>query len=189
MQGSARGGSLDLPCLIDEIGVEPGADLQRLHERILAGDPALAEGITMRSAQATRPAVIPRELPAALTHFVGREPELRRLDAMASLASGPAEMTVIAAIVGTAGVGKTALATYWARRGVNQFPDGQLYLNLRGFAPDGAPVSPAEGLGLFIGTLQPAAPVPSGLSARAAGLLRAFELSGQYRGIQFHGFY
>ena len=151
--------------LIDEIGVEPGAELQRLHERILAGDPDPADGITMRPAATGLP-VIPRELPAALTHLVGREPELRRLDAMASQASGPAAMTVIAVIGGTAGVGKTALVTHWARRVASQFPDGQLYLALRGFAPDAVPVSPAEGLGLFIGALQPGAPVPSGLSAR-----------------------
>jgi DNA-binding SARP family transcriptional activator/tetratricopeptide (TPR) repeat protein len=154
--------------LIDEIGVEPGAELQRLHERILAGDPAPAEGITMHSPPATAPPVIPRELPAALTHLVGREPELRRLDAMASLASGPSAMTVIAVIGGTAGVGKTALVTHWARQVAGQFPDGQLYLSLRGFAADAAPVSPAEGLGLFIGALLPAAPVPSGLSARVS---------------------
>lgn len=155
--------------LIDEIGVEPGAELQRLHERILAGDPVLAEeGITMRPAAATGSPAIPRELPAALTYLAGREPELRRLDAMASLASGPAAMTIIAVICGTAGVGKTALVAYWARQVVGQFPDGQLYLNLRGFAPDATPVSPAEVLGLFIEALQPAAPVPSGLGARVS---------------------
>ena len=152
--------------LIKEIGVEPGADLQRLHERILAGDPEPAGGITTRSAAATGSSVVPRGLPAALAHLVGREPELRRLDAMASSASGPAAMTVIAVIGGTAGVGKTALATHWARGVADQFPDGQLYLNLRGFAPDAAPVSPAEGLGLFIEALQPAAAVPSGPGAR-----------------------
>jgi DNA-binding SARP family transcriptional activator/tetratricopeptide (TPR) repeat protein len=158
--------------LVDEIGVEPGPELQRLHERILAGDPAPADGIALGSATvAGAPAappspVIPRALPAALTHLVGREPELRRLDALASRASGPAEMTVIAVMGGTAGAGKTALATYWAHRVVSQFPDGQLCLNLRGFAPGAAPVSPAEGLGLFIEALQPAAAVPSGLGAR-----------------------
>jgi DNA-binding SARP family transcriptional activator len=142
--------------LVDEIGVEPGAELRQLHERILAGEPVPVMGSS----------VIPHALPVALTHLVGREPELRRLDALASPASGPTEVTVIAAIGGTAGAGKTALATHWAHRVVSQFPDGQLYLNLRGFAPDAAPVSPAEGLGLFIESLQPSAPVPSGLSAR-----------------------
>lgn len=154
--------------LIEEIGVEPGAELQRLHERILAGDPALAEAVTMYPAAATGPPVIPRQLPAALTYLAGREPELRRLDAMAAGASGPAAMTVIAVVGGAPGVGKTALVTHWARQVAGQFPDGQLYLNLCGFAPDAAPLSPAEVLGLFIEALRPAAAVPSGLGARVS---------------------
>jgi hypothetical protein len=150
--------------LIDAIGVDPGAELQRLHERILAGDPALAEGITMRPAAAA-PSVIPRQLPAALTRLIGRQPELQRLDAMTSRASGSAQTAVIS---GTAGAGKTVLAIYWAHRRASRFPDGQLYVSLRGFGPDAAPVSPAVGLGLLIEALQPSVPVPSGPSARVS---------------------
>jgi DNA-binding SARP family transcriptional activator/tetratricopeptide (TPR) repeat protein len=150
--------------LVDQVGVEPGPDLQRLHQRILAGEPALTDVATVRAE--TGPPTVPQGLPPALTHLVGREPELRRLDALASLASGPGSAAVTTVIVGTAGIGKTALALHWARRVVSQFPDGQLHLNLQGFAPDATPTTPAEGIGLFIEALRPNTPVPSGLSAR-----------------------
>ncbi len=140
--------------LIDEIGVEPGAELRRLHERILAGEPALADGISARPAAAAPP--VPHQLPAASAHFVGRQPELDRLDTMVPV-------TVIG---GTAGVGKTALAIHWAHRAASQFPDGQLYLNLRGFSPDAAPASPGEGLGVLLDALRPSVPIPSELDAR-----------------------
>jgi DNA-binding SARP family transcriptional activator/tetratricopeptide (TPR) repeat protein len=149
--------------LVDELGAEPGAELRRLHEQILAEDPALAHGATMRPAAAPE---VPQGLPGALTHLCGRDAELRRLDELAARASGAPATSVIAVIGGMGGVGKTALAAYWAHRVVNQFPDGQLFLNLRGFTPDGVPLSPAEGLGLLIEALRPAAPVPSGLEAR-----------------------
>jgi len=152
--------------LIDEIGVEPGAELRQLHERILAADPVPAEGMTIRPAAAPGPPVIPRQLPAALAHFIGREPELNRLDAMTSDTGGAAGTALIAVISGTAGTGKTVLAIQWAHRVASRFPDGQLCLNLRGFGPDAAPVSPGEGLGLFLEALQPSVPPPSGLNAR-----------------------
>jgi DNA-binding SARP family transcriptional activator/tetratricopeptide (TPR) repeat protein len=158
--------------LVDELGAEPGAALRRLHEQILAGDPAPAHGTPVRPAAAgttVRPAAAPeapRGLPGALTHLCGRDAELRRLDALAARASGPPATSVIAVIGGMGGVGKTALAAYWAHRVVDQFPDGQLFLNLRGFTPNGVPLSPAEGLGLLLEALRPAAPVPSGLEAR-----------------------
>jgi DNA-binding SARP family transcriptional activator len=149
--------------LIGEIGVEPGAELRRLHERILAGDPGLVTAVSMQLSGHADP-VVPRQLPNKLMHFIGREPELEQLDAMTSDASGAA---VIAVIAGGAGVGKTALATQWAHRVASEFTDGQLYLNLQGFGPEAASVSPAEGLGAFLAALQPSAPMPSGLGARA----------------------
>ena len=59
---------------------------------------------------------------------------------------------VITAIGGTAGVGKTALAVRWAHRVRSRFPDGQLYVNLRGYDPD-APVSAAVALTRFLRAL------------------------------------
>jgi DNA-binding SARP family transcriptional activator/tetratricopeptide (TPR) repeat protein len=148
--------------LIEEIGVEPGPELRRLHERMLNSDPALAADAVIRLATPAAPAMIPRQLPPAVAHFIGREQELAQLETITAQAGE----TAVAVIVGTAGAGKTALATQWAHRAAGHFPDGQLYINLRGFDPETAPMSPTEGLGVFIESLQPSAPVPNGLSAR-----------------------
>jgi tetratricopeptide (TPR) repeat protein len=84
-----------------------------------------------------QPVVVPRQLPAPATDFVGRETELKALsDLLDSKAATGA--VVISAIGGTAGVGKTALALHWAHRVAGRFPDGQLHSDLRGFGPAGA---------------------------------------------------
>jgi DNA-binding SARP family transcriptional activator len=155
--------------LIDEIGVEPGAELQRLHGQILNADPAL--NVTVAPPPGMVPPVVPRQLPTAVAHFVGREPELSRLDAL-STAEGASDAVAIAVIGGTAGVGKTALAVHWAHRAADRFPDGQLYVDLRGFGPDGAPKPPGEVLGGFLEAMQSAMGIPAGLDARA-GLYRS----------------
>lgn len=76
----------------------------------------------------------PRQLPRDITFFTGRDAELGRLDALLS-GSGPVRSStvVISAIAGTAGIGKTSLAVRWAHRRSDRFPDGQLYVNLRGY--------------------------------------------------------
>jgi tetratricopeptide (TPR) repeat protein len=86
--------------------------------------------------------VKPRQLPAAPQHFAGREAELAVLDQIA-------ELGVVSAIGGTAGIGKTTLAVQWAWRAADRFPDGQLYVNLRGYGPD-APLTPAEAVRGFL---------------------------------------
>ena len=156
--------------LVDEVGVEPGTELRRLHGQILNADPALNVSIALPPGAV--PPVVPRQLPTAVAHFVGREPEFSRLDALASAAEGSADAVVIAVIGGTAGVGKTSLAVQWAHRVADRFPDGQLYVNLRGFGPDGAPKPPGEVLGGFLEAMQPAMGIPAGLDARA-GLYRS----------------
>jgi tetratricopeptide (TPR) repeat protein/transcriptional regulator with XRE-family HTH domain len=77
--------------------------------------------------------VIPRQLPPAVAHFVGRRAEMDTLKNLFSRRRGAA--VVISAIAGTAGVGKTALAVHWAHQVADHFPDGQLYVNLRGYDP------------------------------------------------------
>jgi tetratricopeptide (TPR) repeat protein/transcriptional regulator with XRE-family HTH domain len=98
--------------------------------------------------------VVPRQLPAAVADFAGRAGELAALTRMLEEASAGAPGTVvISAIGGTAGVGKTALAVYWAHRVAGRFPDGQLYVNLRGFGPSGVPVAPDAAVRGFLDAL------------------------------------
>jgi tetratricopeptide (TPR) repeat protein/transcriptional regulator with XRE-family HTH domain len=112
-----------------------------------------AAGLTALEGAARDPSLLPRELPAAVAGFTGRESELAVLDAslVAPLAGTPLTM-LIAAIDGTAGVGKTALAVQWAHQAAGSFPDGQLYLNLRGYGPD-QPLSAAYALTVLLRTL------------------------------------
>jgi transcriptional regulator with XRE-family HTH domain len=94
--------------------------------------------------------VVPRQLPTAIRRLAGRADEQRTLDSLLDRFDGATGTALILAISGTAGVGKTALAVNWAHRAAERFPDGQLYVNLRGFDPSGAPVAPAEAIGGFL---------------------------------------
>ena len=184
--------------LVRELGVEPGDELQRLHQRLLSGDPAGSAGAvcpdgtipllldrqlgqkhttsgngavsagtasgrvvdaesghgsrTVHQQTSTRYAaqvpppdnaeacqrgapdattVVPRQLPAAPAHFAGRQQELTSLTGRLGASAGGG-LTIVA-ISGIPGVGKTALALHWAHQVQQRFPDGQLYVNLRGF--------------------------------------------------------
>src|SRR5206468_7487607 len=76
---------------------------------------------------------------------------------------------ITAVITGTAGVGKTALAVHWAHLVADRFPDGQLYVNLRGYDPGGTPVEPSLALRGFLDSLEPAADqIPSDVDAQSA---------------------
>jgi hypothetical protein len=111
---------------------------------------------------------VPAQLPGVVSGFVGRVAELAVLDAALAAADRPRLLVVS----GTAGVGKTALATHWAHRVRDRFPDGQLHLDLRGFAPGGA-VPTAEAVRAALDALQvPADRVPTSAAAQA-GLLRS----------------
>ncbi|WP_370941924.1 BTAD domain-containing putative transcriptional regulator [Amycolatopsis sp. cg5] len=132
--------------LAEELGTDPGPRLKELHQRILAADTPVA----------------PRQLPAAPIAFTGRTAEL---DAVPK--SG------ISVITGGGGLGKTWLALRWAHDNAAHFPDGQLYLNLRGFDPAGEPLDPATAVRGLLDALGVApAAVPAGLDSRAA-LLRS----------------
>ncbi|MGC1753415.1 MAG: helix-turn-helix domain-containing protein, partial [Trebonia sp.] len=121
-------------------------------EPALAALSAAAE--TAETAEETAEPAIPRQLPTAVPYFAGRTSELRLLDAMLSDAGRGSTGVVISAIGGTAGVGKTALALNWAHRVAPNFPDGQLYANLRGFDPAGSPAEPADVLRGFLDAFQ-----------------------------------
>jgi DNA-binding SARP family transcriptional activator/tetratricopeptide (TPR) repeat protein len=112
-------------------------------------------------------AAVPRQLPAAVASFAGRDAELTALTALLGPGSGgAAQALVISAIRGTAGVGKTALAVKWAHQIASRFPDGQLYVNLRGFDPD-EPVAAADALaGLLRSLGVRGADIPDGVEDR-----------------------
>jgi DNA-binding SARP family transcriptional activator/tetratricopeptide (TPR) repeat protein len=155
--------------LVAELGVEPGPGLQELHRRVLAADPSLAGTEPARAAETGTGQVTPRELPPTVYGFTGRLAEflaLSRLLDRSGAAGGQA--IVISAIGGTAGVGKTALAVHWAHQVADRFPDGQLYVNLRGYDP-GPPVPAADALAGFLTALGVAGPdIPPGQDRRAA---------------------
>ncbi|WP_330276889.1 tetratricopeptide repeat protein [Lentzea sp. NBC_00516] len=132
--------------LADELGADPSKPLQDMHQRILNGS------VEERAAG-------PRQLPAPHPWFTGRTGELAAL--------GSAGTVVITAIGGTGGIGKTALALHWAHRHLAEFPDGQLYVNLRGFDPSAGPTPPETVLREFLEALGEET-IPAGLDARAA---------------------
>lgn len=90
----------------------------------------------------------PRQLPMDVPGFTGRARELADLDALLDC-QGQRPAVLISAVAGTAGVGKTALAVHWAHRVADRFPDGQLYVDLRGYDPQ-RPLAPAEALARFL---------------------------------------
>ncbi|WP_165449546.1 AfsR/SARP family transcriptional regulator [Krasilnikovia cinnamomea] len=155
--------------LLSELGIDPTPELQHLHQRILSGDAEVprAAPAAAHTATATSPAPAPgpAQLPHGLAHFTGRTAELDQLTELA----GSDQSVMIAAITGTAGVGKTSLALQWAHRVAPDFPDGQLYVNLRGFDPHGSPMEPGEVLRGFLEAFGVAAQqIPAGLADRAA---------------------
>jgi len=117
--------------LADQLGTDPSAALQAIYHHILTG--------TDNRPAPPAPASVPRQLPAAPAWFTGREPEVTTLDRTAGTAG---RTVVISAIAGTGGIGKTGLALHWAHQHVDRFPDGQLFVDLRGFAPLGEPLAP-----------------------------------------------
>ncbi|MBW4718180.1 AfsR/SARP family transcriptional regulator [Saccharothrix obliqua] len=95
---------------------------------------------------------VPRQLPAEPPHFTGRVAELAVLhDHLA--AAGPGRAVVISAIAGSGGIGKTWLALHFAHRHADRFPDGQLFVDLRGFSPEGRPMEPAVAVRGFLDAL------------------------------------
>jgi len=207
--------------LADELGIDPGSDLSRIHQQVLASDPALnlpatagravaaghedhrgggepraANGERGRDgAAASRPRrqdattgprgsdgsslpgsqagpgsqvgpgsgatsswaggsgfPVPAQLPLDAQGFSGRQEELATLHAMLPPArpAGPDEPVPVVIVSGTAGVGKTALAIHFGRQVAKRFPDGQLYVNLRGRDPGTPPVEPGEALRFFL---------------------------------------
>jgi transcriptional regulator with XRE-family HTH domain len=119
------------------------------------------------------PRVVPMQLPPDLPGFVGRRGELDRLDRVLATAERSSPTVPISVVSGTAGVGKTALTVHWAHRAAQRFPDGQLYVNLRGFDPDGRMMPTGEAVRAFLDALGvPAERVPVDPDAQV-GLYRS----------------
>ncbi|WP_405093743.1 NB-ARC domain-containing protein [Micromonospora sp. NBC_01392] len=163
--------------LAEQLGTEPGRELQALHGKLLRGDlvpvssgstlsrPRQAEPEGLGGGAADRPfdgLTRPAQLPRAVPRLVGRDAELATLD---RVAVGPA----VVVVSGMAGVGKTALVVHWAHRAAREFPDGQLYCDFGGFGPAEVPVPPEVALGDFLQALGvPSPQMPIGVAALAA---------------------
>jgi DNA-binding SARP family transcriptional activator/Tfp pilus assembly protein PilF len=148
--------------LAEELGTEPGPDLQTLHRSLLRGEVDTAP-------PAARPAwQVPRQLPAPPQLFTGRMLELAELDKVQD-----ASTVVITAIDGMAGVGKTALAVQAAHQMVDRYPDGQLFIDLHGYTEGVAPVEPGTALEWMLRSLGVAGEgIPADVDQRA-GLYRS----------------
>ncbi|MCK2215383.1 tetratricopeptide repeat protein [Actinomadura sp. ATCC 31491] len=149
--------------MVDELGLEPAHQLQRLHQRILQPEPPPAAPRPDRPPPAVP---VPSQLPAAPPRFTNRDRELSELDRLLSADPGSVGMAVIS---GPGGVGKTWLALHWAHAHRDRYPDGQLFVNLHGFDSAGEPVPPGTVLRRFLQALGlPPAAVPGDADAQAA---------------------
>ena len=160
--------------LAEELGIDTSKALRDLETAILRQDPSLDLPVPAGSPRLSAPiAPIPAQLPPGVAGFAGRGAELASLDTILSQVpadgTGKSVAVVITAIAGTAGVGKTALAVHWAHRVAAQFPDGQLYANLRGFDLAGPAVEPGQALWGFLDALAvPPERIPASLDDQAA---------------------
>jgi DNA-binding SARP family transcriptional activator len=155
--------------LAEELGVDPGAELRQCYAELLAKDEALTKdagdapgsisaGTVTAGSRPPAPAAaeprvarsVPAQLPADVADFTGREDQIKHLCDL--LASGGAEADPgavrIALVAGSGGLGKTSLAVHAAHRVRGSFPDGQLYVDLLGAAPQ--PLLPADVLARFL---------------------------------------
>jgi DNA-binding SARP family transcriptional activator/tetratricopeptide (TPR) repeat protein len=173
--------------LADDLGIEPSPRLRSLHERMLRQDPALTTGSWSPAGAGERPAKaeaepgagdrpdrpfapVPAQLPADVAAFAGRRAELARLDDV--LRDRHPTAVSIVVVTGTAGVGKTALAVHWAHRIRDEFPDGQVYLDLRGYDPAEPPLDAGEASRALLVALEtPPSRIPADVPAQI-GLLR-----------------
>lgn len=156
--------------LQEEIGIEPGPEITRLHQHILEDRVPSPRAPAMRPAPRPEP---PRQLPMTPRHFVGRADDLAFLDSElldseligSDLTGrdrdrGPRGVL----LTGDPGVGKTALAAYWGSSRPHAHPDGQLYVDL------GEPGSTTHGhLSRFLRDLHvPQSDLPSTVGEMAA---------------------
>ncbi|WP_211341514.1 AfsR/SARP family transcriptional regulator [Myceligenerans xiligouense] len=168
------------------LGIDPGTRLNDLYAAILNSDPALGEPtapVSIREpaeaeaadVDGAQPVVRARTLPASLRDFTGRGEELAQLqDLMAADGEPDSRQPRVIAIVGMGGVGKTSLAIEAAHRVSGRYPDGRLWVDLRGFTPGQTPLSPRESLDILLHAAGfPDDRIPDNLEARA-GLWQSY---------------
>jgi DNA-binding SARP family transcriptional activator len=149
--------------LVEDLGADPSTPLRELHQRLLGTGPP--PSTPARSAGPT----VPRQLPAAPASFTGRASELAALTRILDSASDAGGPVVISATSGTGGIGKTWLTLYWAHQQRDRFPDGQLFVDLRGFSPEGRPMAPEIAVRGFLDALGvPDTQIPTSLDAQTA---------------------
>jgi DNA-binding SARP family transcriptional activator/tetratricopeptide (TPR) repeat protein len=152
--------------LADELGIVPGPELTAAFSTVLAPQES-----TLRPA--VEPVVRPAQLPPDLPAFAGRRTEMRLLQSLLPPAGEPPRGLTTVAMDGMPGAGKTTLAVHWAHSVADRFPDGQLYVNLRGFDPNGVELTAAEALRGFLAALGvPPDRIPDSLDAQT-GLYRS----------------
>lgn len=157
--------------IAEQLGTEPGPELRNLHVAVLRGelDDTYAGSVVSATASAWH---VPRQLPTDVVRFVGRARELARIhDGLMS--SRQLGSTPIAGVYGAPGVGKSTLAIHAAHQSVDRYPDGQMYLELRGCSVGTAPLSPMDALARLLRTLGVALPSTSMQVDEAAALFRS----------------
>ncbi|GAA1634619.1 transcriptional regulator AfsR [Nonomuraea maheshkhaliensis] len=148
--------------LAGELGLDPSADLVRLHQRIITADPELGTGPQDDRTPSTP---VPRQLPADTADFTGRQAHIEQVTRTLLAADGSA--LVVAAVAGAGGMGKTALAVHVAHGLAGAYPDGRLFMDLQGAGP--RPLAPEAVLGAFLRALGvDAASLPDDPGERAA---------------------
>ncbi|BCB75142.1 BTAD domain-containing putative transcriptional regulator [Phytohabitans flavus] len=153
--------------LAEVLGIDPGPELVAAHTALIKED---EPPVAAAKSTAVPEHPVPSQLPADVAPFTGRERHMRKLDdLLENMTSGRAKAVVISAVSGTAGVGKTALAVHFAHQVRHRFPDGQLYVNLRGFDPSGSVMSAAEAVRGFLEAFGvPADRIPASPHAQTA---------------------
>ncbi|MFI7642982.1 BTAD domain-containing putative transcriptional regulator [Nonomuraea sp. NPDC049400] len=131
--------------MVSELGIEPGAQLRRLHQAVLVKDPALDLTTPAQQITVSEP-YIPAELPADTHAFTARATEIQRLRTALGSADGPPHGPAITVIDGPGGIGKSALAVHVAHAMAARFTDGVVYLNLHGSTPGLDPLTPTQAL-------------------------------------------
>ncbi|QXE34557.1 tetratricopeptide repeat protein [Streptomyces sp. GMY02] len=159
--------------LAAELGISPGPELREAQTRVLRTDsPATGDGADRRTGPAARgsaytaptpdtdpvrpasPLIPPlAQLPADLPVFAGRRADLTRARFLLSGRETMTPATVILAISGMGGVGKSTLAVHLSHQMAHRYPDGQLYVNLRGFDPSATAMDPREAVRGFLTAL------------------------------------